>query len=172
MKKEYFSIPLPEKEDEKDFCCLIPQQIRQLAAHDIDVNCHLYFCVRCYRLVQEKNPEYLNLFENTEKEWERKFRLMSNTADKDFFLYQITRFGLIHLSDREIVDFNFLEEEFDPEYLICIYEHLAECFRCRSKCRKLTCQDFCRVYPSRFRTDYVERIFGFYQTDEETVFSV
>lgn len=150
--------------------CVTPEQASKLISLDTHVSTHLYFCCRCYQLFQQINPHYLNLLERTENEWDQRFRQCLANSDKDSYLLQIRYHGLPHLSDVEIVNFNLLEDDFDPDILVGFYEHLAECFRCRSQCRKLKFDDFRRVYPSYHKDSFVREIYTSYSMDAEIVF--
>ena len=74
------------------------------------------------------------------------------------------------MNEKEVVNFNLSPEVFEPEILHYLFDHLADCFRCRARCRRVSYDDFREAYPKEYRDEIVRQQYDYYLKDADLVF--
>ena len=64
-----------------DSVCLPVEILESMKESSEDIDCHLYYCIKCFRLTEQVNPAYIEAFETEEREVDgRKLKTLSGVG--------------------------------------------------------------------------------------------
>ena len=111
-----------------DSKCLPVEMLESMKESSEDIDCHLYYCIKCFRLTEQVNAAYIEAFEAEEREVDEGNRKRLAESGKAEFLLLLGVLGAPHLNEKEVVNFNLSPEVFEPEIRHYLFDHLADCF--------------------------------------------